>query len=259
MRYYDQNSPNGMPVDNGPLDNEIDLPAVPAALLEIAAHQMRNLNLTDAEFETAILAVQGLSNQEIAERLEREESTIRWRLLRVYDRLGCRDKTQLAARVFGFILGDQDIDVPDASRVVPRPYTTDERPRLLRFSVDATLLTDGEERVADATMAIFVHSIGALSRGNGQFKFEVIPGETSLPVTEQELMKLRRDRAAEEYGLSSREREVLEGIVEGCSNSEIAQKLFIAECTIKTYVSSILEKSNCENRVQLVSRMHGII
>ncbi len=259
MRYYDQNSPNRMPVDNGPLDNEIELPAVPAALLEIAAHQMRNFDLTDAEFETAILAVQGLSNKEIAERLNLGESAIRWRLLRAYGHLGCRDKTQFAARVFGFVLGAEDIDIPDASHLFPHPYTADERPRLVRFCVDATLFTDEDERVAEAAAAIFVHSIGALSRGNGQFSLEVIPGETSLPTTEQELMKLRRDRAAEEYGLTSREREVLEGIVEGCSNSEIGQKLFIAECTVKTYVSSILEKSNCENRVQLVSRMHGII
>ena len=50
--------------------------------------------------------------------------------------------------------------------------------------------------------------------------------------------------------LSDREREVLELIVEGLSNTEIGQKLFLSPNTIKTYVKGIMNKLVVSDRVQ---------
>ena len=50
--------------------------------------------------------------------------------------------------------------------------------------------------------------------------------------------------------LTAREREVLELIVAGRDNSEIASELVISPETVKTHVSAILEKLHVENRVQ---------
>lgn len=51
-------------------------------------------------------------------------------------------------------------------------------------------------------------------------------------------------------GLSEREKQILFLIAEGLSNQEIGQRLFLAEKTIKHYVTSILQKLNVQNRLQ---------
>jgi DNA-binding NarL/FixJ family response regulator len=61
----------------------------------------------------------------------------------------------------------------------------------------------------------------------------------------------RREAAAERLAaLSSRESDVLGLVAEGMSNAEIGRSLHMSETTIKTYVSRILTKLGCANRVQ---------
>lgn len=54
--------------------------------------------------------------------------------------------------------------------------------------------------------------------------------------------------------LTQRERQVLELLAEGCSNRLIAEQLFIAETTVKGYVSNLLEKLHAKSRLQAVVR-----
>lgn len=50
--------------------------------------------------------------------------------------------------------------------------------------------------------------------------------------------------------LSNREREVLKLIADGCSNQEIAEKLYLSLGTVKSYVRMILNKLSVDDRVQ---------
>lgn len=54
----------------------------------------------------------------------------------------------------------------------------------------------------------------------------------------------------EAYPLTERELEVLQLIVEGCSNAVIAEKLYITVGTVKTHVRNILNKLCADDRTQ---------
>ena len=54
----------------------------------------------------------------------------------------------------------------------------------------------------------------------------------------------------QETGLTSRERDILNAIVRGDSNREIAQHLGLSEKTVKNYVSDILSKLNVRDRTE---------
>ena len=55
---------------------------------------------------------------------------------------------------------------------------------------------------------------------------------------------------ADEPGLSSREAEVLHLLGEGLTNTEIANRLFIGESTVRTYLRRLLEKLHLKNRAE---------
>ena len=56
----------------------------------------------------------------------------------------------------------------------------------------------------------------------------------------------------EALGISKREQEVLELVVQGRSNQEIADLLFISESTVKTHVSNLLVKLNARRRTEAI-------
>ena len=56
------------------------------------------------------------------------------------------------------------------------------------------------------------------------------------------------------YPLTDRELEVLQLIVDGCSNAQIAEKLFISIGTVKTHVRNILNKLCADDRTQAAVR-----
>jgi DNA-binding NarL/FixJ family response regulator len=85
---------------------------------------------------------------------------------------------------------------------------------------------------------------------------EVAAGRSLLdPVTTARVLeRMRREAATDELSaLTERERAVLELMGEGLSNREIAERLFLAEKTVKNYVTSVLAKLGMERRTQAVA------
>jgi RNA polymerase sigma factor (sigma-70 family) len=61
----------------------------------------------------------------------------------------------------------------------------------------------------------------------------------------------RADTAALEQ-LTEREREVLENVARGLSNTEIAEQLYVSQATVKTHIGRLLMKLQARDRAQLV-------
>ena len=64
--------------------------------------------------------------------------------------------------------------------------------------------------------------------------------------------KILNDSNMENYNLTDREKDVLEYICEGLTNSEISKLLDVSINTIKVHVSSIIQKLGVEDRTQVV-------
>ena len=81
----------------------------------------------------------------------------------------------------------------------------------------------------------------------------VMAGETILSSEMAgRVMKELRDGKSEP-DLSSREREVLELISQGLTNSEIASRLFVSLGTVSTYVYRLLKKLQLKNRAEAIA------
>jgi len=85
----------------------------------------------------------------------------------------------------------------------------------------------------------------------------VAAGESVLdPGASHQLMASLRDHAARKdplAALSSQEKRVLDLIGEGLTNREIGQRMFLAEKTVKNYVTSLLTKLGLQRRTQAVA------
>jgi NarL family two-component system response regulator LiaR len=84
---------------------------------------------------------------------------------------------------------------------------------------------------------------------------EVHRGRPALhPDVAARLMRRVADPAGRVDQLTPREREVLQLVVEGYANKQIARRLGIAEKTVKTHVSSVLQKLDVPDRTAAAVR-----
>lgn len=82
----------------------------------------------------------------------------------------------------------------------------------------------------------------------------VYKGETVLhPSMTKKLLSMQQHKNEKKSNeLTERETEVLKCLVEGLSNKEIANRLFISDKTVKIHVSNIYKKLNVKSRSQVI-------
>ena len=74
--------------------------------------------------------------------------------------------------------------------------------------------------------------------------------DTKLISSVTNRLRENKNPASEIYELTDQEQRVLEFIGQGMTNREIAKNMFLAEKTVKNYVSSLLRKLGLERRTQ---------
>ncbi len=87
-----------------------------------------------------------------------------------------------------------------------------------------------------------------------------ITARTPDPLLLIDLLRRRTQREPSTSGaiMSKRELEVLDLIMQGLTNKEIAERLFISFDTVKCHRTSILAKTGSRNTAALVNRYHNI-
>jgi DNA-binding NarL/FixJ family response regulator len=182
--------------------------------------------------------------------------------------------------------GDGAAAVEAARRLHPDVVLMDIRmPRMDGLAATEELRRDGPKPaiVVLTTFDTDEHLLGALRRGaNGFLLKDIEPteilaavrraaaGESILaPSVVPRLIGYavgstggdeRQDRAARAVTvlgrLTEREREVAEAVATGRSNAEIGAELHMSVPTVKAYVSRLLDKLGCANRVQVAILVH---
>ncbi len=69
----------------------------------------------------------------------------------------------------------------------------------------------------------------------------------------QAVLRVAENSASKHYNLSDREREVLQLVIRGLSNRQIAQSLTLSESTVKFHVSNLLAKLGVATRAEAVA------
>lgn len=107
----------------------------------------------------------------------------------------------------------------------------------------------------DVPAAQLVHAIRVVAAGEALLAPSVtrrLITRFSAPSAATAPSSLGPDFVTEVARLTLREREVLLLLAEGLSNTEVGQRLFVGDATVKTHVARVLAKLGVRNRVQAV-------
>ena len=102
------------------------------------------------------------------------------------------------------------------------------------------------EQTISAIKSVY-QGIGWIDPSIAKMVFSSLQKPANKSVSEPEYVKQTRTNS---YGLTDRELDVLELMVEGLTNPQIAEKLIISKATAKAHVHSILQKLCATSRTQ---------
>ena len=154
-----------------------------------------------------------------------------------------------------------DVQLPDGNGVSVCRDLRSSMPELVCLMLTSF---DDDQAMLDAIMAgaagfalkqihgsDLVHAVKTVASG-GSLLDPVVTSRVMARLREQSAASGRLD------GLSDQERRVLDLIGEGLTNRQIGERLFLAEKTVKNYVSNVLAKLGLERRTQAAVLAHEV-
>ncbi|MBB3036355.1 DNA-binding NarL/FixJ family response regulator [Hoyosella altamirensis] len=142
---------------------------------------------------------------------------------------------------------------PDPAIIVLTTFDTDAHVlRALRLGADGFLLKDTPPRDILDAIRRAAQGEPVLSPAVTRRLVDHVTRSEEIPEYE------RRSQTARQAldTLTEREREVALAVAAGMSNSEVGNALHLSIPTVKTYMSRVLAKLHCENRVQVAILVH---
>jgi DNA-binding NarL/FixJ family response regulator len=163
-------------------------------------------------------------------------------------------------------LKDRDVSLTILDLAMPGFAGPEEitRMRLLRPDAQVVVLSASDSR-KDILEALSAGAHGYIVKSQNMDQLverlrHVLSGEIYVPAVLADLLPgpgeaTASDRGAqpEQKTLSSRQREVLKGLVEGKSNKEIARALNVAEGTVKIHLAALFRVLGATNRAHAVA------
>ena len=112
--------------------------------------------------------------------------------------------------------------------------------------------------VRDLSLEFYVGVVAILFTGIGVWVgLKLTRKKIPVPSTTLQAFEVN-DAALQRAGISGREYEVLEGMAQGLSNQEIADKLFLSVNTVKTHTSNLFVKLDARRRTQAIQKAKAL-
>lgn len=151
-----------------------------------------------------------------------------------------------------------DISMPDISGIEIAKYVTENYPNIkilmLSMHTNAEFITKSLSVGAngylpkDTSMNELLEAINSIHRGENYFNKEISDNILKSII---EKSKAENHSEKKKY-LTKREKEIVSFVVDGFTNKEIAEKLFISIRTVDSHKNNIMQKLNLKSSVELV-------
>ena len=222
---------------------------------ELETSPIHHFGLTDRELEIVQLVAKGQTNPQIGESLFIATGTVKTHLRNIMNKLDARKREQIAAIYHGHI-SEQKLQAKLSSLRADKVILGKESVIQTRV---AELITEGltntqiaaELNIRIRTVKSHLNCIkrslevnsrvGIMNHLNGAVNIKDIDPILIQP-----------------FGLTERELEIAQLIMQSCSNVQIGEALYISTETVKTHVRNIISKMSAGSRERAMAIFHSL-
>jgi DNA-binding NarL/FixJ family response regulator len=133
----------------------------------------------------------------------------------------------------------RDLGLPTRVVLLADELGSEDLTESIRLGVDGILMKD-------EASSVLLECVKSVARGGRWVSVELVA----------RALNIAANGNSGAHALTARETEIAEGVASGLQNKEIAERLGIADGTVRIHVHNIFKKLGIQNRVELANRIH---